>query len=100
MAEAGPSSTSTNPTEEETRADADVIASEVQRVNQILEIENLHWERQLKQAVSVFLLILRLQSGVIPLSLCCFPTRRVFFIQGFRDSSLSVWEVSCVLRNF
>ena len=61
MAEAGPSSTSTNHTEEETRADADVIASEVQRVNRILEIENLDWERQLKQAVSVFLLILRLQ---------------------------------------
>ena len=63
MAEAGPSSTSTNPTEEETRvdADADVIASKVQRVNRILKIENLDWERQLKQAVSVFLLILRLQ---------------------------------------
>ena len=23
-----------------------------------------------------------------------------YFIQGFRDSSLSVWEASCVLRNF
>ena len=58
MAEAGPSSTSTKPTEEETRADTDVIASEVQRVNRILEIENLDWERQLKQAVSVSLFIL------------------------------------------
>ena len=33
-------------------ASAEDVASEVQRVNRILEIENMDWERQLKQAVS------------------------------------------------
>ena len=28
------------------------VTSEVQRINQILEIENMDWSRQLKQAVS------------------------------------------------
>ena len=41
---------------EASTADVDRIASEVQRVNRILEIENLDWEWQLKQAVSVVLL--------------------------------------------
>ena len=29
------------------------LATEVQRINRLLEIENLDWTRQLKQAVSV-----------------------------------------------
>ena len=30
------------------------VTSEVQRINRILEIENMDWARQLKQAVSSF----------------------------------------------
>ena len=37
-------------------ASAEDLASEVHRVNRILEIENMDWERQLQQAVSVLLL--------------------------------------------
>ena len=33
-------------------ASAEDMVSEVQRVNRIVEIENMDWERQLKQAVS------------------------------------------------
>ena len=62
MAEAGSSQTKTNspeynPTEpsqgtSQMEASAEDMASEVQRVNRILEIENMDWERQLKQAVN------------------------------------------------
>ena len=62
MAEAGSSQTKTNspednPTEpskgtSQMEASAEDVASEVQRVNRILEIENMDWEWQLKQAVS------------------------------------------------
>ena len=31
----------------------DDVATEVQRTNRLLEIENMDWQRQLKQAVSV-----------------------------------------------
>ena len=56
MAEADFSRTQ-DPTEslEETpkvEAKAEDVVSEVQRVNRILEIENMDWERQLRQAVS------------------------------------------------
>ena len=60
MAEAGSSKTNPpgdNPTEPskgtlQMEASAEDVAGEVQRVNRILEIENMDWERQLKQAVS------------------------------------------------
>ena len=62
MVEAGSSQTKTNspeynPTEpskgtSQMEASAEDMASEVQRVNRILEIENMDWERQLKHAVS------------------------------------------------
>ena len=58
MAEAGSSRAQTvkDPTEssEETpkvEAKVEDVASEVQRVNRILEIENMDWEWQLQQAV-------------------------------------------------
>ena len=62
MVEAGSSQTKTNPPEynptepskgtSQMEASAEDIASEVQRVNRILEIENMDWEQQLKQAVN------------------------------------------------
>ena len=60
MAEAGSSKTNPpgdNPTEpskgtSQMEASAEDVVSEVQRVNRILEIENMDWEQQLKQAVS------------------------------------------------
>ena len=58
MAEAGSSQTKTNPPEYnppkpsqgtlQMEASAENVASEVQRVNRILEIKNMDWERQLK----------------------------------------------------
>ena len=62
MAEAGSSQTETNPPEynppkpsqgtSQMEASAEDVASEVQRVNRILEIKNMDWEWQLKQAVN------------------------------------------------
>ena len=58
MAEAGFSRVQTvkdpsEPSEEtpKVEAKAEDVAGEVQRVNRILEIENMDWERQLRQAV-------------------------------------------------
>ena len=62
MVETGSSQTKTNPPEDtpteasektsQVEAGAADVASEVQRVNRISEIENMDWERQLRQAVS------------------------------------------------
>ena len=44
---------SSQPLEGKAREDS-AVTSEVQRINRILEIENMDWTRQLKQAVSVY----------------------------------------------
>ena len=55
MTEASCSQAKQGPIEspEETK---EATASEVQRVNRILEIESMDWERQLQQAVSGYIL--------------------------------------------
>ena len=55
MEEAKPSQSS-QPTEGGTIGDT-TVTTEVQRINRILEIENMDWSRQLKQAVGVNFLI-------------------------------------------
>ena len=51
MAEDRPPPPSSQPLEGKAREDS-TITSEVQRINRILEIENMDWTSQLKQAVS------------------------------------------------
>ena len=69
-------------------------------VNKLIEIEHLDWSRQLEKAVcglhpifDFLMFSLMSQKVSIVTNDCLFP-------QGFKDSSLSVWEASCVIRNF
>ena len=75
------------------------LATEVQQTNRLLEIENMDWTRQLKQAVRVFFLLISGRGS--PSTPNGIPSLiPAFVVQGFKDSSLSVWQASCVLRNF
>ena len=70
---------------------------EVYSVNQLLEIKNMDWQCQLDKAVSAFTLFLLSFSKFInlPNGNFYFPPYRVF-----RDMSITVYEASCILRNY
>ena len=73
--------------------------AEIYRVNKLLEIEQADWERQLKQAVSEprgFCYSFQFKH---PPSL---PLANIWpsLSQGFKDSSISIFEASCILHKY
>ena len=69
--------------------------ADIYRMNKLLEIEHSDWERQLKQAVSspfFFLPTIQIHSVHHLWSL--------FLVQGFKDSSISIFEASCILHKY
>ena len=74
--------------------------ADIYRMNRLLEIEHSDWERQLKQAVSPLLYFTVFNF---------FPTIQIrstynlwnsFPVQGFKDSSISIFEASCILHKY
>ena len=80
--------------------------ADIYRMNRLLEIEHSDWERQLKQAVGsldcfanagLFIDLARSKFTICKTSL----TYGVyFFVQGFKDSLISIFEASCILHKY
>ena len=76
---------------------------EVSRVNKLLQIEDLAWSRQLEKAVrSLVRLFLDLDLSILALSfeLAALLIKYWLCSQGFRDTSLTVWDASTILHNY
>ena len=77
-------------------------AEEVSRVNKLLQIEDLVWKKQLEKAVGGFYIIFFFFSvtrALFPLIYSLLKGGSLF-LQGFKDTSLTVWDASSILRNY
>ena len=70
--------------------------ADIYRMNKLLEIEHSNWERQLKQAVSFpfFNSLPAIQIHSVH------HLWSLFLVQGFKDSSISIFEASCILHKY
>ena len=76
-------------------------AEEVSRVNKLLQIEDLVWKKQLEKAVGGFYIIFgfSVTRALFPLIYSLLKSGSLF-LQGFKDTSLTVWDASSILRNY
>ena len=76
--------------------------ADIYRMNKLLEIEHSNWERQLKQAVSSFLyfVVLSFERPSHSLNFSVHHLCSLFLVQGFKDSSISIFEASCILHKY
>ena len=76
-------------------------AEEVSRVNKLLQIEDLVWKKQLEKAVGGFYIIFgfSVTRALSPLIYSLLKGGSLF-LQGFKDTSLTVWDASSILRNY
>ena len=80
-------------------------AEEVSRVNKLLQIEDLVWKKQLEKAVGGFYIIFffffffSVTRALFPLIYSLLKGGSLF-LQGFKDTSLTVWDASSILRNY
>ena len=74
-------------------------ADEIYWVNKLLAIEDLDWSRQLSQAVSALHIFIFLWD-MSTIQFVHSKLKMLFCYQGFRDTSLSVWDVSCILKRY
>ena len=74
--------------------------ADIYRMNKLLEIEHSDWERQLKQAVSPFLYFVVFSSLLTILIHSAYHLWNSFPVQGFKDSSISIFEASCILHKY
>ena len=70
--------------------------ADIYRMNKLQEIEHSDWERQLKQAVS-FPFFNSLPAILIH---SVHHLWSLFLVQGFKDSSISIFEASCILNKY
>ena len=79
--------------------------ADIYRMNKLLEIEHSDWERQLKQAVSspfFFLFFFFFFFNSLP-AIQIHSVHHLwslFLVQGFKDSSISIFEASCILHKY
>ena len=75
--------------------------SDIYRMNKLLEIEHADWVRQLEQAVSpphgflFFLFVPKLYQDLLTFNYLMVP-----LFKGFKDSSISIFEASCILHKY
>ena len=72
--------------------------ADIYRMNKLLEIEHSDWERQLKQAVSFPLFFFNSLPAIQIHSV--HHLWSLFLVQGFKDSSISIFEASCILHKY